>query len=232
MTSLDKAIIVAVDGFSSSGKSTMARRLASVVGYRYIDSGAMYRAITLYAMRHGMIADNGDLDTSALIDALPSIVIDFRPEPGGRQSTLLNGEDVEDEIRTLAVSNNVSPVSAVPEVRKALTAMQQDFGRRRGIVMDGRDIGTTVFPDAELKLFVEASPETRARRRMLELQSKGQQATYEDVLANIVKRDHIDTTRKESPLRCASDAIRIDNSEMTPDEQDALVLKLFNDATA
>ena len=202
----------------------MARRLASVVGYRYIDSGAMYRAVTLYAMRHGMIADNGDLDTAALIDALPSI--------GGRQSTLLNGEDVEDEIRTLAVSNNVSPVSAVPEVRKALTAMQQDFGRRRGIVMDGRDIGTTVFPDAELKLFVEASPETRARRRMLELQSKGQQATYEDVLANIVNRDHIDTTRKESPLRCASDAIRIDNSEMTPDEQDALVLKLFNDATA
>lgn len=232
MTSSAKPIIVAVDGFSSSGKSTMARRLASAVGYRYIDSGAMYRAVTLWAMRQNMIDAGGNVDADKLTASLPDIHIDFMTMPDGTQRTLLNGEDVEREIRTLAVSNNVSPVAAIPSVRHALTAMQQELGRSRGIVMDGRDIGTTVFPDAEMKVYVNASAEQRAKRRMLELQAKGQQASYDDVLANITARDHIDLTRAESPLRCADDAVKLDNSAMTLDEQDAFMLKLFNDITA
>lgn len=231
MTSSDKKITVAVDGYSSSGKSTMARRLAAAVGYRYIDSGAMYRAVTLKAMRAGLIAPDGTVDEPGLLTLLPSTKIDFAVGDDGRQATLLDGENVEKEIRSMAVSSNVSAVSAIPEVRHALTAMQRDLGRSKGIVMDGRDIGTTVFPDAELKVFVDASPETRARRRLLELQGKGDNSVrYEEVLANITARDHLDRTRKESPLRCASDAVRFDNSEMTLAEQDGLMLKLFNDA--
>lgn len=231
MTSSDKKITVAVDGYSSSGKSTMARRLAAAVGYRYIDSGAMYRAVTLKAMRAGLIAPDGTVDEPGLLALLPSTKIDFAVGDDGRQATLLDGENVEKEIRSMAVSSNVSAVSAIPEVRHALTAMQRDLGRSKGIVMDGRDIGTTVFPDAELKVFVDASPETRARRRLLELQGKGDNSvSYEEVLANITARDHLDRTRKESPLRCASDAVRFDNSGMTLAEQDDLMLKLFNDA--
>lgn len=228
----DKKIIIAVDGFSSSGKSTMARRLAAAVGYRYIDSGAMYRAVTLYALDHGMIDAEGNPDKAAIIDALPGIHIDFAVQPGGSQHTMLNGTDVESEIRRLRVSNAVSPVAAIPEVRHALVAMQKQMGESRGIVMDGRDIGTVVFPDAELKIFVDASAETRARRRFKELVEGGSQVSYEDVLANVVHRDHIDTTRAESPLRRADDAIALDNSDMTIDEQDAWLLDKFNKATA
>lgn len=227
----DKKIIIAVDGFSSSGKSTMARRLAAAVGYRYIDSGAMYRAVTLYALDHGMIDDEGNPDKAAIIAALPKIHIDFAVQPGGSQHTMLNGTDVETEIRRLRVSNAVSPVAAIPEVRHALVAMQKQMGESRGIVMDGRDIGTVVFPDAELKIFVDASAETRARRRFKELVEGGSQVSYEDVLANVVHRDHIDTTRAESPLRRADDAIALDNSDMTLDEQDAWLLDKFNKAT-
>lgn len=228
----DKKIIIAVDGFSSSGKSTMARRLAAAVGYRYIDSGAMYRAVTLYALDHGMIDAEGNPDKAAVIAALPEIHIDFAVQPGGSQHTMLNGTDVESEIRRLRVSNAVSPVAAIPEVRHALVAMQKQMGESRGIVMDGRDIGTVVFPDAELKIFVDASAETRARRRLKELVEGGSPVSYEDVLANVVHRDHIDTTRAESPLRRAEDAIALDNSDMTIDEQDAWLLDKFNKATA
>ena len=227
----DKKIIIAVDGFSSSGKSTMARRLAAAVGYRYIDSGAMYRAVTLYALDKGMLDPEGRPDTAAIIAALPEIHIDFAVQHGDSQHTMLNGTDVETEIRRLRVSNAVSPVAAIPEVRHALVAMQKQMGESRGIVMDGRDIGTVVFPDAELKIFVDASAETRARRRFKELVEGGSQVSYEDVLANVVHRDHIDTTRAESPLRRADDAIALDNSDMTLDEQDAWLLDKFNKAT-
>lgn len=228
----EKKIIIALDGYSSSGKSTMARRLASTIGYRYIDSGAMYRAVTLYALDHGMIDAGGHVDTAALDAALPAIAIDFRPMPDGSQHTMLDGRDVEAEIRTLRVSNAVSTIAALPEVRHHLTAMMQRFGDERGIVMDGRDIGTTVFPDAELKIFVNASAETRARRRFLEMVAKGDAISYEDVLANVVHRDHLDETREESPLRRAADAIDLDNSEMTLDEQNAWLLDRYKEAVA
>lgn len=231
MTScVNTPIIVAVDGFSSSGKSTLARRLAKAVGYRYIDSGAMYRAVTLWAMRHNLVntADH-TVDTDTLSRHLDEIHIDF-DVTSGSQVTLLNGENVEREIRTLEVSDNVSPVAAIAAVRHALTAMQQAMGREKGIVMDGRDIGTTVFPDAELKLYIDATAETRARRRLLELQQKGLPATYDEVLKNITERDRLDLTRKESPLRCAPDAIRLDNSMMTIEQQDAAVLEIFKKA--
>ncbi len=224
---MKRPITVALDGYSSTGKSTMARQLAKVTGYRYVDSGAMYRAVTLYAMRNGMIAADDTLDIPALVAALPMISIDFEVN-GDRQSTLLNGENVEREIRTLEVSAHVSPVAAVPQVRHALVAMQQAMGRDGGIVMDGRDIGTTVFPHAELKVFVTASAETRARRRFDELKAKGEDINYDDVLANVVSRDHIDETRAESPLRKADDAVLLDNSELTVDEQNKILLDLFN----
>ena len=215
----DKKIIIAIDGYSSSGKSTMARRLAAEIGYRYIDSGAMYRAVTLYALEHGLIAQDGTINLDALRAALPSISIDFRPMPDGTQHTLLDGRDVETEIRQLRVSDNVSPIAAIKEVRAALTDMQRALGQDKAIVMDGRDIGTTVFPDAELKIFVNASAEMRARRRFIEMSDKGDPVNYEEVLANVVRRDHIDETREESPLRRADDAIDLDNSNMTIDEQ-------------
>lgn len=226
----ERKIIIAIDGYSSSGKSTMARRLASRIGYRYIDSGAMYRAVTLYALDHGLISPDGTIDTESLVSALPEIKIDFMPMPEGKQHTVLNGRDVEDEIRQLRVSDNVSPVSAIKEVRQALTEMQRLFGDEKGIVMDGRDIGSTVFPDAELKIFVNASAETRARRRFLEMTDKGDRVNYEDVLANVVKRDHIDETRAESPLRCAEDAIDLDNSNMTIEQQDRWLLEQYQNA--
>lgn len=226
----DKKIIIAVDGYSSSGKSTMARRLAARTGYRYIDSGAMYRAVTLFALRNGLIKD-GVVDEDKLASRLDEIKIDFRPN-GATQSTLLNGEDVEKEIRSMEVSSNVSPVAAIPAVRRSLTDQQRRMGEERGIVMDGRDIGTTVFPGAELKIFVTASAETRARRRFDELRAKGDETTsYEAVLENVRQRDHIDETRAESPLRKADDAIVLDNSAMTPKEQDEWMIEQFRIAT-
>lgn len=231
MENKDKQIIIAIDGFSSSGKSTMAKELARRIGYRYIDSGAMYRAVTLYALEHGMILADGSVDTAALTAALDDIHIDFMPCADG-QHTLLNGRDVEKEIRSLRVSSSVSPVAVIPAVRHALVAQQQAFGNERGIVMDGRDIGTTVFPDAELKIYVNAPAETRARRRWLELQEKGDTtSSYEDVLENVVSRDRIDMTREESPLRRADDAIDLDNSDMSIEEQNEWLIKQFNRVT-
>ena len=226
-----KKIIIAIDGYSSSGKSSMAKRLAAEIGYRYIDSGAMYRAVTLYAMRKGMIDAMGIPNVTSIIDALPDINIDFEVKDGA-QNTILNGENVEKEIRQMAVSNNVSPVAAIPEVRHALVAKQQAFGNEKGIVMDGRDIGTTVFPNAELKVFVKASAETRAQRRFKELIEKGSNPSYEEVLANVVHRDHLDETRKESPLRQASDAVLLDNSNMSIEEQNEWILQRFNETLA
>lgn len=226
-----KKIIVAIDGYSSSGKSSMAKQLARTVGYRYIDSGAMYRAVTLYALENGMVGSDGTVDSDRLIGALPDIHIDFKPSPAG-QRTMLNGRDVEDEIRTLRVSDSVSPVAAIPEVRHALVAMQQSFGTEKGIVMDGRDIGTTVFPSAELKIYVNASAETRAMRRWKELQEKGDTTTtYEQVLDNVRTRDHIDSTREVSPLRRADDAVDLDNSSMSIAEQNEWLLEHFRIAT-
>ncbi len=227
MTNNTPSIIIAIDGYSSSGKSSMAKALARSINYRYIDSGAMYRAVTLYAMRNGMISPNGSVDEASLVSALPSIAIDFSVD-GDKQLTLLNGEDVESEIRQLAVSNNVSQVAAIPAVRHALVAMQQKLGDSKRIVMDGRDIGTTVFPQAEMKVFVNASAETRAQRRHQELLDKGIASTYEEVLANVMNRDHIDETRAESPLRRANDALDLDNSTMTIAEQNEWLLNLYN----
>lgn len=220
-------ITIAIDGYSSSGKSTMAKQLARSIGYRYIDSGAMYRAVTLYAMRHGLVTSDGISDREKLISILPEIKIDFKID-GDRQYTMLNGENVEQEIRTLNVSDCVSFVAAIPEVRHALVDMQRAMGETKGIVMDGRDIGTVVFPDAEMKIFCNASAEKRAERRYYELKEKGENVTYEEVLANVIKRDHIDETRDESPLRCADDAIRLDNSGMTIAEQNDWLLELYN----
>lgn len=225
-----KKIIVAIDGYSSSGKSTMARELAHDVGYLYVDSGAMYRAVTLYALRNGIACPEKGLDEPALIAALPQIEIDFALQPDGSQHTLLNGRDVEREIRSMEVSDMVSPVAAVPEVRHHLTALQKSYGSAKGIVMDGRDIGTTVFPDAELKVFVDASPEVRARRRADELTAKGIKVDYEGVLHNVMERDRIDTTRAQSPLRKADDALTLNNDKLTKSEQMAWLLEKFHSA--
>lgn len=206
----------------------MARDLAKKIGYVYVDSGAMYRAVTLYALRHGMISDNG-IDTEALVKALPDIRISFEPAGAdGIQHTILNGKDVEREIRDMQVSSKVSSVAEIPEVRQRLTALQQEYGEHKGIVMDGRDIGTTVFPHAEMKVFVDASPEERARRRVRELGEKGEKVTYEEVLENIRHRDLLDTTRKESPLRKAADAVVLDNDRMTIAEQMHWLLGLYH----
>lgn len=225
-----KKLIIAIDGYSSSGKSTMARDLARRIGYVYVDSGAMYRAVTLYAIEHGMASPEKGVDTKALIAALPDIHISFTPAgTDGKQHTLLNGRDVEKEIRDMQVSSLVSPVAVIPEVRRHLVVLQQEYGKEKGIVMDGRDIGTTVFPHAEMKVFVNASPEERARRRTRELAEKGEEVSYEDVLKNIRERDHIDTTRKESPLRKADDAVLLDNDNMTIQQQMDWLLKLYED---
>ena len=226
-----KKITIAIDGYSSSGKSTMAKQLAKKIGYVYVDSGAMYRATTLYALRHGMTDTEKGVDTRALTAALSDIKISFSIVPDGSQHTMLNGEDVEDEIRGMQVSGWVSPVAVIPEVRHYLVGLQQQYGHDKGIVMDGRDIGTTVFPDAEMKVFVQASPEVRATRRYEELKAKGTPADYDDVLANISERDHIDTTREESPLRQAHDAFVLDNDRLSREEQMDILLKLFEEKT-
>ena len=228
---MDKKIIVALDGYSSSGKSTMARELARRVGYVYVDSGAMYRAVTLYAIRHDMVNPDSTIKTAELVKALPGISVSFAPAGAdGVQHTLLNGEDVESLIRDMKVSSLVSPVAVIPEVRQRLTAMQQAFGKERGIVMDGRDIGTTVFPDAELKVYVCTDAEERARRRFKELQEKGSEASFEEVLANVKERDRIDSTREVSPLRKADDAIELDNGRMTLEEQMDWLMNQFKAA--
>lgn len=216
---MEKKIIIAIDGHSSSGKSTMAKDLAREIGYVYIDTGAMYRAVTLYCLRKGYI--QGDtIQEEALKADLDQMDISFRYNAEtGRPDTYLNGEKVEKEIRSMEVADKVSLIAALGFVRRAMVAKQQEMGKAKGIVMDGRDIGTVVFPDAELKVFVTASPEVRARRRLEELQAKGEQTTYEEVLANVKKRDYIDSTREESPLRQAPDALVLDNSEMTIPEQ-------------
>lgn len=216
---MEKKIIIAIDGHSSSGKSTMAKDLAREIGYIYIDTGAMYRAVTLYCLRKGYI--QGDkIQEEALKADLDKVDISFRYNAEtGRPDTYLNREKVEKEIRSMEVADKVSLVAALGFVRRSMVAKQQEMGKAKGIVMDGRDIGTVVFPNAELKVFVTASPEVRARRRLEELQAKGEQTTYEEVLANVKKRDYIDSTREESPLRQAPDALVLDNSNMTIPEQ-------------
>ena len=205
----------------------MAKDLAKAIGYTYIDTGAMYRAVTLYALRHQLFAGD-QIDEAALQAALPALEIAFRMNAeSGRPDTYLNGENVEQEIRGMAVANHVSPVAALGFVRRALVAKQQAMGKEKGIVMDGRDIGTVVFPDAELKLFVTASPEVRAQRRVDELKAKGMPASYEEVLANVKKRDYIDSTRAESPLRQAPDALVLDNSHMSLAEQKEWIMAQY-----
>ena len=225
-----KKIIVAIDGYSSCGKSTMAKELAKNVGYVYVDTGAMYRAVSLFGLRNGIITDD-TLDETRLQQAMHNIQIGFKTNAAGKQETYLNGENVESLIRTLEVANGASRVSAIGFVRRELVRQQQRMGIDKGIVMDGRDIGTVVFPDAELKVFVAASPEVRAQRRYDELQAKGQPEAYDAVLANVKERDYRDTHRAESPLRQADDAVLIDNSHMTKAEQSALLQHLFDERT-
>ena len=215
----NRKIVVAIDGHSSCGKSTIAKAVASMFGYTFIDSGAMYRAVTLYALRHHLVAD-GQVMKQELISSLPDIKIEFRYNSLLQKSdTYLNGENVEEEIRHLPVSQNVSPVAAIAEVRAAMVHLQKAMGQNKGMVMDGRDIGTVVFPDAELKLFVTATAEIRARRRFDELTAKGEIVSYNEILQNVQERDHIDSTREASPLRIADDALVLDNSTMTRQEQ-------------
>ena len=223
-----KKINVAIDGTSSSGKSTMAKALAKSVGYTYIDTGAMYRSVALFCLRHGLITD-GTVDVERLLPMLPDINISFKIEDG-KQITYLNGENVENEIRGLEVSNNVSLVAAIAEVRHAMVRLQQEMGKNKGVVMDGRDIGTVVLPDAEIKLYVTTSPEIRAKRRFDEMRAKGDTSvTLDDIIANVKMRDHLDTTRKESPLRKADDAVEVDSGKFaTAEEQIAWAVDYFH----
>lgn len=223
-------IIVAIDGYSSSGKSTMARELAKRIDYIYIDSGAMYRAVAYYALTHGFI-ENNVIDHEAVKSVLPEISISFAQIAGedGIQHTILNNVDVEKEIRSMEVSKHVSDIAQIPDVRKRLVQLQQEFGEKKGVVMDGRDIGTAVFPNAELKIFVSAGLHERARRRWRELQQKGSDIRFEEVLSNLEERDRIDTTRSVSPLVKAPDAIELDNGAITHEEQMEWMLKKFQD---
>ncbi len=212
-------IIIAIDGHSSCGKSTVAKDLARKLNYIFIDSGAMYRAVTLFCLRHKLI-ENGKVNVNKLIANLDKIKVSFRFNPETQHNDIwLNGENVEDEIRLLTVSQYVSPVAAIAEVRHLLVALQKEMGKSKGIVMDGRDIGTVVFPDAELKIFMTAQPDVRTRRRFDELTAKGESVSYEEIKANIIERDRYDETREESPLRKADDAIILDNSFMTREDQ-------------
>ena len=227
-----KKITIAIDGHSSCGKSTMAKDLARKVGYIYVDTGAMYRAVTLYALRNGLFMEDGSIKTQALEDSMEDICITFQlNRETGRPDTYLNGECVEKEIRSLEVSNHVSPIAALPFVRTAMVAQQQQMGKDKGVVMDGRDIGTVVFPDAELKVFVTASAEVRAQRRYDELKQKGMEADYADILKNVQERDYIDSHREVSPLRQADDALLLDNSHMTIPEQNEWLMEQFNRIT-
>ena len=222
-----KKITIAIDGYSSTGKSTMAKALARAIGYAYIDTGAMYRAVTLYCLDNGLI-DGDKVDEQALEQRLSDIHITFRANDEGRSETFLNGVNVESEIRSMRVSDKVSIIAAIGFVRRDMVRQQQAMGRDKGIVMDGRDIGTVVFPDAELKVFVTADPMVRAQRRYDELRGKGDTTTtLDEVLHNVTERDRIDTTRAESPLRQADDAIVLDNSHMSIPEQNAFLMGAF-----
>ena len=222
-----KKITIAIDGHSSCGKSTMAKDLAREVGYVYVDTGAMYRSVTLFALRNGLFTAEG-IDEETLRRRMPEIKISFKfNAETGRPDTYLNGELVEQEIRTMEVSNHVSPIATLGFVREAMVAQQQQMGKDKGVVMDGRDIGTVVFPDAELKVFVTASAEVRAQRRYDELKGKGMEADYDEILKNVQERDYIDSHREVSPLRKADDAIELDNSHMTIPEQKQWLLERF-----
>ena len=223
---MDKRIIVAIDGYSSCGKSTIAKALAKAAGYKYVDTGAMYRCVALYVLRNAPFTmDN--VDEAWLLAHINDIQISFALQADGTQHTVLNGEDVESQIRTLEVGNAASQISTIGFVRKAMVAQQQAMGKDKGLVMDGRDIGTVVFPKAELKLFLTASPEIRAKRRFDELVEKGQNPDFDDVFADVKDRDYRDTHRAESPLRQAEDAVVIDNSAMTREQQMEEVLRVF-----
>ena len=226
---MNNKITIAIDGFSSTGKSTLAKELAKHLGYVYVDTGAMYRAVALFAMQKGYI--NKELfDKESLINDLPLVKLEFKYNPDlGFAEIYLNDVNVEKEIRTIEVSSFVSRVAEIPQVRSKLVEQQQEMGKRKGIVMDGRDIGTVVFPDAELKIFMTASANTRAQRRFDELIEKGDKVTFEDVFNNVVERDHIDTHREDSPLIKANDAIEIDNSNVSRKEQFEIVLQLIDD---
>ena len=224
-----RKITIAIDGYSSCGKSTMAKQLAKKLGYIYVDTGAMYRSVTLYALRKGFFTADGAVDADALKAEMDNISITFKVNAlTGQPDAYLNGELVEGEIRTLEVSNHVSPIAALPFVREAMVSIQREMGLAKGVVMDGRDIGTTVFPDAELKIFVTASPEVRAQRRYDELKAKGADADYDAVLRNVQERDYIDTHREVSPLRKADDAVVLDNSEMTIAQQDQWLMEEYH----
>lgn len=227
-----KKITIAIDGFSSCGKSTMSKELAKRIGYVYVDTGAMYRGVTLYCLRNNMIKGN-EVDEEALKAEIDNISITFGIDEAGVQYLMLNGENVEKEIRGMEVSGKVSIVAAVPLVREAMVALQRKMGDSKGIVMDGRDIGTTVFPDAEMKIFVTASPQIRAQRRLDEMRSKGNnEVTFEEVLFNVEERDRIDQTRAVSPLRKADDALVLDNSNMSLAEQDEWLMNEFQKRVA
>lgn len=225
-----RKITIAIDGYSSCGKSTMAKDLAREIGYIYVDTGAMYRSVTLFAMRNSLFDEDGSIKTDELKDRMGEINISFKlNSETGRPDTYLNGELVEKEIRTMEVSANVSKIAALPFVREALVAQQQAMGKEKGIIMDGRDIGTVVFPDAELKIFVTASAEVRAQRRYDELKAKGMPADFDDILKNVKERDYIDSHRETSPLRMADDALELDNSHMTIEEQKAWLMARYKE---
>ena len=227
-----KKIVIAIDGFSSCGKSTMAKDLAREVGYIYVDTGAMYRAVTLFAMRNGVFDADDNINETKLKELLPDVKISFRINNETKTpETCLNGESVEREIRSLEVSQHVSPIAALPFVRAKLVEQQQAMGKEKGIVMDGRDIGTVVFPDAELKIFVTASAEIRAQRRFKELEAKGMAADFDEILKNVEQRDYIDTHRETSPLRQADDALVLDNSHLSIAEQKKWLLEQFDKRT-
>mgnify|MGYP003092188331 FL=1 len=228
-----KKITIAIDGFSSCGKSTMAKMLAKEVGYIYVDTGAMYRAVTLFAMRNGMIAPNGEVNRDELKQKMQTLRVEFKlNEQTSRAETYLNGENVENEIRGMEVSSHVSAIAAIDFVRTALVEQQQRMGRDKGIVMDGRDIGTVVFPDSELKVFVTASAEIRAQRRFDELKGKGVEANFDEILNNVQQRDYIDSHREVSPLRKADDAIELDNGELTIAQQLQWLVERFEERVA
>lgn len=227
-----KKIVIAIDGYSSCGKSTMAKDLAREVGYIYVDTGAMYRAVTLFAMRNGVFDADNNIDEARLKALLPDVKLTFKLNSETKlPEVCLNGECVERDIRTLEVSQHVSPIAALPFVREKLVEQQQAMGKEKGIVMDGRDIGTVVFPDAELKIFVTASAEIRAQRRFKELEAKGMLANFDEILQNVEQRDYIDTHRETSPLRQADDALVLDNSHLTIADQKVWLMEKFNERT-
>ncbi|HTF02752.1 MAG TPA: (d)CMP kinase [Bacteroidia bacterium] len=224
-----KRITIAIDGYSSCGKSTLAKSLAAKLGYSYVDSGAMYRAVTLYALQHGIIKD-GAFSEAEIVRSLDQIILSFQFNPSaGTSETFMNGINIEREIRQMDVSSYVSPVSKIHEVRVMMVALQRQMGKSKGVVMDGRDIGTNVFPDAELKIFMTADPDVRTQRRLDEMKAKGMNISRDDVRRNLMERDHEDTHRKENPLIQAPDAIVLDNSDLSREEQLGFVLRLVHD---